>query len=545
MSKRTSFFFLFVLLLQTSFARQPMDSLLSLTEKLIKQADYAEAVKINNELLKLAEAGKDCFYEPMAVFKTGELYSLLKNDETAIKYFHIAMQKAADCKNDTVYWLCNRYLGGMYFGRPEKDSAFYYLQKAYLLVKDSKKYSLIASATGMLANTMWDRFKNMQEAEKYILVSLQNAKLSNDYQALGYANLRYGGFLFKQNKCLESLPYYKEANRIFVENKDTEGMLWSQKSLVLSYIICGEKNKTYSEYSKFIKLQDSLFKVETAEKAARYRELYETEKKEKENALKDLQLKEEARRRKTLTIGFISGIILLASIFLLLYNRYKLKKKNETEKRLAEEQLLRFKSVIDAEEKERERIARELHDGVGHLLSSAKLNVSAIENVSDENTDLVNHSMKIIDEALEETRTISHNLMPSALQELGFAAAIKQLVRKINAAGKIKVELNNEELIPQIEKTKATALYRIIQEVLNNMLKHSQADKIEIDFSNDQNKQVLQITDNGKGFDATTIKDSSGIGWKNIFSRAEMISGNMQVNSVIGKGTTVTVETPL
>ncbi len=544
MSKKAAFPFLFCLLWQSSYAQQVMDSLLNLTEKLIKQADYAEAVKTNNDLLKLAEERKDCFYEPMAIFKSGELYSLLKNDETAIKYFHIAMQKAAGCKNDTVFWLCNRYLGGMYFGRPEKDSAVYYLHKAYMLVKGSNKYSLIASATGMLANTMWDRFKNMAEAEKYILISLENAKLSNDYQALGYANLRYGGFLYKQNKCLESLPYYEAANRIFAENRDTEGMLWSQKSLVLSHITCGEKNKTYDEYQKFIKLQDSLFAIETAEKAARYRELYETEKKEKENALKDIQLKEETRRRKTLTIGFISGILLLSCIFLLFYNRYKLKKKNEAEKQLAEEQLLRFKSVIDAEEKERERIAKDLHDGVGHLLSSAKLNVSAIENVSEENAGLVDHSIKIIDEALQETRNISHNLMPSSLLELGFTSAVKQLVRKINTAGKIQVELNNEDAIPQMEQSKATALYRIVQEVLNNMLKHADAKHINILFIRNESNIVMNITDDGKGFNVNEVKSSSGIGWKNIYSRVEMISGNININSMPGKGTSITVEIP-
>jgi two-component system NarL family sensor kinase len=526
------------------FGQASLQSLLQLTDSLIKKADYAEAVKSNNEMLKLAEETKDCFYEPMGIFKTGELSSLLKNDKIAIGYFHEAMLKAGQCKNDTVYWLCNRYLGGMYFGKPDKDSAFYYLHKAYQLIKDKKYYALTASTTGMLANTLWDLFKDMKEAEKYILISLENAKLSGDHQALGYANLRYGGFLYKNNKCKESLPYYELAKKIFFENHDMEGMLWSQKSVALAYSVCGEQPKTYHELNKLFKLQDSLFTIQTSEKAARYRELYETEKKEKENALKDLQLKDEAKRRKTLTIAFIAGLVLLSSIFYLLYNRYKLKKKNETEKRLAEEQLLRFKSVIEAEEKERERIARELHDGVGHLLSSAKLNVSAIENVSEENTELVNHSSKIIDEALQETRNISHNLMSSALLELGFAAAIKQLIRKINTAGKLKVILENEKAIPAMEQSKSTALHRILQEVLNNMLKHSGADVITISFCTKENKTEMVIADNGKGFDVDEIKNSSGIGWKNIYSRVEMISGNITVNSAPGKGTTITVEIP-
>jgi signal transduction histidine kinase len=538
---------LIITLLFTSnilFSQSSMHSLLLLTDSLIKKADYAEAVKSNTEMLKLAEEAKDCFYEPMGIFKSGELTSLLKNDKSAISYFHSAMQKAQDCKNDTVFWLCNRYLGGMYFGKPDKDSAYYYLHKAYQLIKDKKYYTLTASTAGMLANTLWDLFSDMKEAEKYILISLENAKLSGDYQALGYANLRYGGFLYKDNKCKESIPYYELARKIFFDNRDMEGMLWSQKSVALTYSACGEPSKTYAELNRLFRLQDSIFTIQTSEKAARYRELYETEKKEKENALKDLQLKDEAKRRKTLTITFIAGLILLSSIFYLLYNRYKLKKKNETEKRLAEEQLLRFKSVIEAEENERERIARELHDGVGHLLSSARLNVSAIENVSEENTELVYHSAKIIDEALQETRSLSHNLMPAALLEVGFAAALNQISRKINQSGKVEVMIKNEQEIPFMEKSKATALYRIVQEILNNMLKHSGADAITLSFLTKENKTEMLIVDNGKGFDVNGIKNSSGIGWKNIYSRVEMISGNITVNSTPGKGTTIIVVIP-
>jgi two-component system, NarL family, sensor kinase len=524
---------------QTNF-----QALLNTTDSISKSGDYAAALKNNNEMHKLADAENNCFYASFAMFKDAELNALLKDNEKAIQLLHQGLQLSQNCKADTVYWLCTRYLGGIYYSTATKDSCLYYLTRAYELSKNKNWHARIASTTGMLAGAYIFLFNNKEEGKKYYEISMKNALLSNDYAAIGYAHLRLGGFRCSDGDC-EGIKLVEKSYEIFKANKDAEGEVWALGSLLTSYYYCGTKQQMMDVADILRVKKDSLFAVQTADKTAQYRTLYETEKKERENLLKEAQLKNEKQLRKLMLIGFAAGLVLLCLIFYLLYKRSHFKQQVAAEKLIATEKLIRLKEVLMAEEKERQRIARELHDGVGHLLSSAKLNLSSIEEEDAENKTAVENSMKIIDEALAETRTISHNLMPSALSELGFTAALQQLARIINQAGKVKVELTWELDGIELEETKSTALYRIVQEVVNNMLRHADATTIKISASKIEEALHLSITDNGVGFDVNTINSSSGIGWKNIFARADMIHAAININSVQGNGTTVQLQIPL
>jgi signal transduction histidine kinase len=382
----------------------------------------------------------------------------------------------------------------------------------------------------------------MDEAERYHRISLKYALSSKDDNAIAYAYLRYGALqAIRRNNCMEGIRCVEAANELFTKYHDVEGMCWSLRTLGNVYHKCGDYDKAKDAWVRLADAQDSLFSKQVADKTVEYRILYETEKKEKENALKDKQIEKEREMARNQVVYFLIAIVGIIAMFSMLYYRYRYQKKVETERSIAEEQLKRFKAVIEAEEKERGRIAEELHDGVGHLLSSAKLNASAIEDVSGDNKKLVERTMNIIDEALAEARNISHNLMPAVLAELGLAAAIKQLARKITQTGKLKVVLHNEDNIPVLAQAAAVALYRIIQEVMNNALKHSGADTIIIYFTQVGTMVKVTVEDNGRGFDVNKVMNGDGLGWKNIFSRAQMLNGNVVVNSTPGAGSTVTI----
>ena len=518
--------------------------LLKTTDSIYTTGDYAAALKNNNEMHKLAEAQNNCFYASFALFKDAEINAQLKDNQKAIQLLHKGLQLAKNCKADTVYWLCTRYLGGIYYTETTKDSCLYYLNRAYELSKNKNWYARIASTTGMLAGAYIFLFNNKEEGKKYYEISMKNALLSNDYEAIGYAYLRWGGFRCSEGDC-EGLKMVERSYEIFKTHHNSEGEVWALQSLTSVYYQCGTKKQLYDVVDILQQKKDSLFKSQTADKTAQYRTLYETEKKERENLLQEAQLKNEKQLRKLMLFAFAAVLLLLSLIFYLLYNRSRYKQKTAAAQLMAEEKLLRLKEVVQAEEKERQRIARELHDGVGHLLSSAKLNLSVIEEQDDETKTAVENSMKIIDEALEETRTISHNLMPSALTEVGFTAAVQQLARKINQTGKVKVKLQTEQENFDLDEAKSTALFRIVQEVLNNMLKHADATSISISLNKDEQVLQLSIADDGIGFDVNNINSSSGIGWKNIFARADMIHAAIKINSMPGNGTTVQLQIPL
>lgn len=196
----------------------------------------------------------------------------------------------------------------------------------------------------------------------------------------------------------------------------------------------------------------------------------------------------------------------------------------------------RLKAIIETEEKERKRVAQELHDSLGQLLSTAKLNVMSLEDdITTENTAPYQFTLQLIDEACHELRTISHNMMPSALIRLGLGPALQEITDKINSGNIIQVHLDTEGIQDKrLDDIYEISLYRIVQELINNTLKHAGATSIRIAVTYHQPELVLQYEDNGKGWNPDS--DNGGIGWKNIRSRIDMLDGHIKMTSVPGNG---------
>jgi len=207
------------------------------------------------------------------------------------------------------------------------------------------------------------------------------------------------------------------------------------------------------------------------------------------------------------------------------------------------------RKVINAQEQERQRVARDLHDGVNQLLSTAKYRLGTLtRQPSDSNwiKDLqLVHS--IIEKALAEVRTISRNLRPSELDDLGLIAALRSLVREFRELTGIDARFSHDptDSLGQIPKEVELTLYRIAQEALNNVEKHSNATQVVMTFSCSRNSHlVLIVRDNGKGF-VLEKRRTAGAGLQNITERAALLKGNVDVHSAPGKGVKVTVRIPL
>jgi signal transduction histidine kinase len=199
--------------------------------------------------------------------------------------------------------------------------------------------------------------------------------------------------------------------------------------------------------------------------------------------------------------------------------------------------------VLEAGENERIRIARELHDGLGQILSTAKLQLYSLEEQLDsESKANLQNTLSIIDEAVVEVRTISHNMMPAVLMRLGLVPALHEMARKINMAKKVKIDLGVDDFNNHLSKDAEIAIYRIVQEILNNALKHSNASRIDIRLKRRNNDVLLSIGDNGIGMDASKVEKSSGIGWLSINARVSMLNGSISINSMNGTGTVVNVK---
>ncbi|WKN40540.1 histidine kinase [Tunicatimonas pelagia] len=198
------------------------------------------------------------------------------------------------------------------------------------------------------------------------------------------------------------------------------------------------------------------------------------------------------------------------------------------------------KVLISAQETERERFARDIHDGVGPLLTTAKLKISTTELSKPVKQEVA----KLLDEVITEIRRISSNLMPAVLRDFGPGAALQQLVREIEKNSSISIHYAND-LLPQsrISKEGGIALYRIAQEAINNTLKHAQATEVVMSLTEFDNQVVLFYKDNGQGIDVTKSGEGVGKGLRNIRERVRILDGTVEMFN--DNGAVIEVEIPI
>lgn len=386
---------------------------------------------------------------------------------------------------------------------------------------------------------------NLNGSLAYIDTSTYIRKKIGDDQGVAVNQVVIGEAYFGVGQFNKAIPYFKKSIELASPIGYTDLIRFGYDMLQKSYVELGDFEKAYKHLQQAQVFNDSIFNVEKSKALLSLQTQYETEKKEKEiellsieNELKAADL-ENANNRFYASLG---GLILLGFITYLGFNRYKQKQRALLAEEKALNQKLGFKSLIEGEEKERKRIAQELHDGLGQLLSTARLNVSAMEDkVEKLVTKQWENSIKLIDEAVTEVRHISHNMMPNALISIGFEAAIKEQVHIINDAQKVKVhvELPSEKI--NLPESESIALYRVIQEVLNNAIKYAEAQNIWLTITNNEMLNII-IKDDGKGFDTKLISKSDGIGWQNIYSRVEILNGMVQINSTPGQGSEVSLK---
>jgi signal transduction histidine kinase len=238
-------------------------------------------------------------------------------------------------------------------------------------------------------------------------------------------------------------------------------------------------------------------------------------------------------------IGTLGMVLLALSIifFFITYQKKMLKKQLELNETRARQQEEIITNTILAQENERKRIARDLHDEVGAMLSVVKLNVSRIEKKSEEVVakQLAVETKQYLDDVINQVRRISRALLPPSLEKLGLWSAVEELASWINKSEQIKIECHKSGEPFRFDGMKELAFFRIVQELLNNAMKHSSATRITVNFRFRNDVLSFSVADNGKGFNIEEI--ASGLGLKNLESRSGLAGARFKLKSWPGKGT--------
>lgn len=306
----------------------------------------------------------------------------------------------------------------------------------------------------------------------------------------------------------------------------------------------GDYKSAYAYGQQRAALKDSLFGIEKTKQIEELNTRYETVKKEQ-------QIEEQQHRIAQQNTMFIAGgsvVVLLALLAFTQYRRYRWKQKARLQAAVAREQEEASRAVMEAEEAERQRIAKDLHDGVGQMMSAAKMNLSAYEDKAifqnNESRESFGRIIQLVDESCAEVRSVSHNMMPNALVKGSLHAALQEFIGKLRN-DRLAIHLYAEGLTEKLDSRVETVLYRVIQESVNNVIKHSGATALDISVVRDEDSLTATVEDNGSGFDTGGAGFSEGLGLKNIQTRVAYLKGTVEIDSAPGRGTLVAVHLPL
>ena len=403
-------------------------------------------------------------------------------------------------------------------------------------------------------------FDKLGKTTKALKAYLSSYKLC-DSAKIDYLKSEVAGNIalnyLSQKKYSEAQSFAEEANAISLRLKQFR--IAANSFSTLKNIVAAQGNyKLALQYAeKFKDYADSASNEATQKQTVSLEKKYETEKKEKEIA--DLTLDNTAKvlevvKRNRLLLGGGLAVISLLIILALLFRNSKQKqqlarKENILQKEQIEflkkqQQVVSLQSMVNGQETERSRIAKDLHDGLGGLFSTIKMYFSTLKHEQPplQNNELFAKSYDLIDNASEEVRRIAHNMMPEGLMKLGLIHALKDMCSNISAGKQLQVKLQSYGMEKRMEASTEIMLYRIIQELLNNTIKHAQATKVIVQFNREADRLTVTVEDNGRGFNFEDTDKITHKGLETIRSRVDYLNGNIAIDSETEVGTTVLME---
>ncbi len=551
---------------------------LIVTNNLLKKYNYKEAFRLRAVVLQ----------------NYGIMLQQKSNEKDAMK---ILVNEAIELgkKSEDKEVLCGLYkaVGIIFINNNERLKAKFYFGEAQKLIDATTKKSatlietkvetFIVNAENLIELKEFEAGKKALDKAFAILSKHPNSNMNNTYyfaESVYYSKqnldnialkscekgikscefhqdkLALNRLLYAKYESLFKLKKYDQAKDI-LENLLKNGQFVVDKknySLELSktYKKLGNTNKSLEFAEKYIVLNDSLndskFKNEIVALEAKFNK---TENEKKISQLLSQKEKSELiaknSRLNMILLGLVVAFLLISILFL--WNYYKNQKRInlQNEQNLKQEfftleskqKLAVSDALIEGEEIERKRLARDLHDGLGSMLSGLKILISKSFNEKS------NPDIKIIevqlDNSIKELRQIAQNLMPESLLKLGLEAALRDLCIKLSVE-KTTIEFQFYGKSNEISESKQIIIYRIIQELLNNVFKHANASEILVSCNLNEDIFYLTLEDNGIGFDSKKINIFDGMGLKNIKNRVEFLKGKLEIDSQTNQGTVFNIE---
>ncbi len=511
--------------------------------------DYSKALEFHHKSLKINQQLNDRRALASNYNDIGIIYKTLEQFDKALESYTLANSLAVelDLKKGIVMTLNN--IGTIYEAKKLDQAAIDYYNRAY---NKALEYHII-DAQAIVLNNLGEIYATQGKgslARDYFRQTLKLDQTTGDLIGSVYSMINIANTLTGSKEYDSAIIFFTEAEKIALEMKANQLLynIYNGKALLF------EERSDYKMALKNFRLastfQDSLFNENKQKQLAEVEARFEAEKKDHEIKLlkQDTLIKEiEIQQHKAERIALISMLVLGSIIIIYLVKRHRTKQLHEFNKHLLKQKENHLKAVVEAQEIERKRIAKDLHDGIGQQLSGVRLGMSGlIEKLPIAND--INHKIKelsdVIDHTIQDVRTLSHQMMPRVLQEDGLIPAISDMLEKSFRYSTIQYNFEHFGITSRFKEGIEIGLYRICQELINNIIKHSGANHVSVQLLKSGKMLVLLVEDNGKGFEMERLK-SKGIGLMNITSRVETIKGEFNLEPSPESGTLATIRIPV
>ena len=550
-----------------------------------RRGQFREALTIAEEALELYKEIGDDYELATAYMNVGNEWHYLSDYAQAAEYYLLSKKHAEKINHRSTLRRVNNNLAAVFLDLNDHEKGRQYAEAGLQIAKELNDDLAVASSEFNLAAAYMTLKQPEKTFELYENIERIGHKI-NDYTFLLDALLGKGDACAAMDSALEAKSYFEKTIVFAKEKEASEYEMYAhmgmadllikaknpaagnhiQRGIALAqkqesrlelkdlYLkaslfneLSGDLQKALDYRKEFELLNDSLIGEKSKTAVANLEVKYEFEKKEALIELQQAQLKQ----KNILNYILIGGAAALLAISLLSYRNYKHRQRlqqSKIEELETEKQLAATEAILKGEEQERTRLAKDLHDGLGGMLSGIKYSFQSMKEnlvLTPENSQAFERSIDMLDSSIKEMRRVAHNMMPEILLKYGLDIALKEFCSEVDRSGAIHARYQSigmENVV--IEQTVAVTAYRIVQELVNNAIRHAAAANVVVQAHASGQEKALAITveDDGKGFDAALLKRPGGMGWSNIQNRVEFLKGRWDLRSAPGEGASVLIE---
>lgn len=507
----------------------------------MESGKHEPALKQYIEILPQLEKTEPIDHYANVLVNIAIIHQQLHSNDKALEYCKQSLKVAEENNLNLAKAACYSLIGDIYYERGEPDSTLLYVQKSYEM-SEAQNNIIQMIITSQILATNYSEMGDMTNAEKYANICLDLATQFGDKQTLLMAWSVMAKINFDMKRYKEADQYaFKvwEGDSTHLERSENAALYLAMANMML-----GNRERASNFMGKYAVIKNILSEEGLQNSLSDMQIKYETEKKE----IRIATLEKEKQLYIFLTIAGIIAVLMFSGV-LFYRNRLHLQKRKlaEQEREIArqqikqleqEKQLIATQSVLEGETTERSRLARDLHDGLGGLLSVVKLNLEKVRNVSSEDNQQIepyNKAMDVLNESIVELRRIAHHMMPESLMQHGLKVSLEDFCRAVPNA-----HFQFAGVDSRLESHLEVMLYRCAYELINNAVKYANATNINVQLLVDANVIALTVDDNGIGFDPGS--QTSGTGLENIRTRVLAYNGRLTIRSAPDEGTEIIIE---